>query len=201
MSRGWRLIGEIARFMAVGAISTFVAIVLYNWLAYEPYRIWSPLHGHVTWSYIVSHGIGMLVSYELSRRWTFKQRANAKAGEGFVSYAVINIITMTTIPLGCLWISRHALDLTSPLADNISGNVVGLLLSQVARFYLFRQFVFRRPVFTTHHDVPGRVPLHTSDRLADYLGASAGYDTALPHEGQRPEPRPVERRGSVLDAD
>ncbi|MEX0429440.1 GtrA family protein [Nocardioides sp. DS6] len=146
MSRGWRLLGEIVRFMAVGAISTFVAIVLYNWLAYRPYGIWSPLHGHVTWSYVVSHGVGMLVSYELSRRWTFKQRAGAKAGEGFVSYAVINIITMTTIPLGCLWLSRHALDLTSPLADNISGNVVGLLLSQVARFYLFRQFVFHRKI-------------------------------------------------------
>jgi len=147
MSRGWwRLAGEIARFMAVGAISTLVAIVLYNWLAYEPAGIWSPLHHHVTWSYIVSHGVGMLVSYELSRRWTFKQRAGAKAGEGFLSYAVINIATMTTIPLGCLWLSRHALSLTSPLADNISGNVIGLLLSQVARFYLFRQFVFHRRI-------------------------------------------------------
>jgi len=184
----WRLAGEIARFMAVGAISTLVAIVLYNWLAYAPYGIWSPLHHHVTWSYIVSHGVGMLVSYELSRRWTFKQRAEAKAGEGFVSYAVINIATMTTIPLGCLWLSRHAFSLTSPLADNISGNVVGLLLSQVARFYLFRQFVFHRPVFTTHHE-PGAVPLHTSDRLADYLGSSAGHDTTADDAGDRQTPQ------------
>lgn len=141
-----RLAGEIARFMAVGAISTLVAIVLYNLLAYAPYGIWSPLHHHVTWSYIVSHGVGMVVSYELSRRWTFRSRSATKAGEGFVSYAVINIVTMTTIPLGCLWLSRHAFDLTSPLADNISGNVVGLLLSQIARFYLFRQFVFHRKI-------------------------------------------------------
>jgi putative flippase GtrA len=139
-------VAEAARFMAVGAISTAVAIVLYNWLAYEPYHLWSPLHHHVTWSYIVSHTAGMLVSYELSRRWTFRNRSGNKAGEGFISYAVINIITMTTIPLGCLWLSRHAFDLTSPLADNLSGNVVGLLLSQVARFYLFRTFVFHRPI-------------------------------------------------------
>jgi len=152
-------IAEAVRFMAVGAVSTAVAIVLYNWLAYEPYRLWSPLHDHVTWSYIVSHTAGMLVSYELSRRWTFRNRSGNKAGEGFVSYAVINIITMTTIPLGCLWVSRHGLGLTSPLSDNLSGNVVGLLLSQVARFYLFRRFVFHRPIrYTEVYDDPADEP-------------------------------------------
>ena len=142
--------------MAVGAISTVVAITIYNWLAYEPYDLWSPLHHHVTWSYIVAHTVGMVVSYELSRRWAFRQRSGeTKAGEGFVPYAVINVITMTTIPLGCLWISRHVLELTSPLADNVAGNVVGLLLSQVARYYLFRRFVFQRPIrYTEVYDDP-----------------------------------------------
>ena len=140
------VIAEAARFMAVGLVSTVVAIALYNWLAYAPYHLWSPLHRHITISYIVSHAVGMLVSYELSRRWTFKERADRKPGEGFLSYAIINIITMATIPLGCLWFSRHVMDLTSPLADNVSGNVVGLLLSQVARFFLFRRFVFHRPI-------------------------------------------------------
>src|SRR3954470_14314927 len=124
---------EAGRFMAVGAVSTAVAIVLYNWLAYAPYDLWSPLDGHLTWAYVVSHGVGMLVSYELSRRWTFRQRSGTKAGEGFLSYAVINILTMTTIPLACLWFSRHVLGLTSQLEDNLAANFVGLLLSQVAR--------------------------------------------------------------------
>ncbi|MDH2413734.1 GtrA family protein [Nocardioides sp. CER19] len=156
------VIAEAVRFMAVGLVSTAVAILLYNWLAYEPYHLWSPLHRHVTWSYIVSHGVGMLVSYELSRRWTFRNRSATKPGEGFVSYAVINIITMTTIPLGCLWFSRHALGLTSPLWDNVSGNVVGLLLSQVARFYLFRRFVFHRPIrYTEVYDDPSEGPDET----------------------------------------
>jgi putative flippase GtrA len=141
--------------MAVGAVSTGVAVVLFNWMAYAPYGIWSPLRGRITTSYIASHAIGMLVSYELSRRWTFKQRAERKAGEGFVSYAIINIITMTTIPVGCLWFTRHVLDLQSSLTDNLSGNVVGLLISQVARFYLFRRFVFRRPIhYTEVYDDP-----------------------------------------------
>jgi putative flippase GtrA len=155
VSKWGRIAGEASRFMAVGAISTAVAVVLYNWLAYEPYGLWSPLSGHITISYIVSHAVGMLVSYELSRRWTFKERADRKPGEGFVSYAIINIITMVTIPVGCLWVSRHALGYTSGLADNISGNVVGLLVSQVARFYLFRRFVFKRPIhYTEVYDDP-----------------------------------------------
>ena len=141
--------------MAVGAVSTAVAIALYNWLAYEPYELWSPLSGHLTWAYIVSHGVGMLVSYELSRRWTFRHRSATKPGEGCVSYAVINMLTMTTIPLACLWFSRHVLGLTSQLDDNIAGNLVGLLLSQVARFYLFRRFVFHRPIrYTEVYDDP-----------------------------------------------
>jgi putative flippase GtrA len=150
---------EAVRFVAVGAVSTIVAIAIYNWLAYEPYHLWSPLHHHVTWSYIVAHGFGMLVSYELSRRWTFRDRSATKPGEGFVSYAVINIVTLATIPLGCLWFSRHVLELTSQLADNVSGNVIGLLLSQVARFFLFRRFVFHRPIrYFEVYDDPAEGP-------------------------------------------
>jgi putative flippase GtrA len=153
------VVTEAGRFMAVGAVSTAVAIGLYNWLAYAPYHLWSPLHRHVTWSYMVAHGIGMLVSYELSRRWAFRNRSGNKAGEGFVSYAIINVATMVTIPLGCLWLSRHVLGEVSQLADNLSGNVVGLLLSQAARFFLFRRFVFHRPIrYTEVYDNPSSGP-------------------------------------------
>lgn len=169
--------------MAVGALSTAVAVVLYNWLAYAPFGIWSPLPGHITISYIVSHAVGMLVSYELSRRWTFKQRAEREAGEGFVAYAVINIATMSTIPIGCLWFSRHVLGLTSGLADNMSGNVIGLLISQVARFYLFRTFVFRRPIhYTEVYDDPS-APAEdgtAADRLSEQPTARSTGDPARP---------------------
>lgn len=146
MSVRRRRVGEILRFMAVGAIATTVATVLYNVLAYAPLHLVTPFKGHITWSYVISHGIGMVLSYELSRRWTFQQHGRQSAGEGFVSYAIINVITMVTIPLGCLWLSRHALGLTSPLDDNISGNFVGLVVSQVARYFLFKRFVFHRPI-------------------------------------------------------
>jgi hypothetical protein len=53
----------------------------------------------------------------------------------------INLVTML-IPLTCLWISRNLMGLDDPLSDNVSANVVGLLLANTARFFLFRQYVF-----------------------------------------------------------
>ena len=41
--------------------------------------------------------------------------------------------------------SRNWLGLDDPVSDNLSGVVIGQLLGQVARFYLFRTYVFPRP--------------------------------------------------------
>jgi putative flippase GtrA len=46
------------------------------------------------------------------------------------------------IPVLCLAFSRYVLGLTSVWADNISANVIGLGLSTVARFWVFRRYVF-----------------------------------------------------------
>ena len=61
-----------------------------------------------------------------------------------MAFVGINLLTML-IPIACLWISRNLLGLDDPLSDNISANVVGLLLANAARFFLFRQFVFPHP--------------------------------------------------------
>jgi hypothetical protein len=49
------------------------------------------------------------------------------------------------IPMACLWFSRNGLGLDDPFADNLSGVVIGQLLGQAARFYLFREYVFQAP--------------------------------------------------------
>jgi putative flippase GtrA len=48
----------------------------------------------------------------------------------------------SAIAVGCLAISHYLLGLTSPLADNISANVVGLILGTAFRFWAYRTFVF-----------------------------------------------------------
>jgi putative flippase GtrA len=143
VSRRQRLVGEVLRFMAVGLISTGSAVVLYNLLAYG--IVPTPLDGHRTTSYYLANGVGMVISYEMSRRWTFRHHTVENAGLGFISYAVINILSFT-IPVGCMWLTRHVFGWTSPLADNLAGNVVGQLVAQVVRFFLFKRFVFQRPI-------------------------------------------------------
>jgi putative flippase GtrA len=46
------------------------------------------------------------------------------------------------IGLACLAVSHYVLGLTSPLADNVSSNVVGLALGTTFRFTLYRAWVF-----------------------------------------------------------
>ena len=46
------------------------------------------------------------------------------------------------IGLLCLWVSHYVLGFTSILADNISGNVIGLALGTAFRFTLYKLWVF-----------------------------------------------------------
>jgi putative flippase GtrA len=87
----------------------------------------------------------MVVSYRLSRSWTFRHRPPVHADGGRTAFFLINLVTLP-LAVGTLWFSRHVLGLTDPLADNVAGNVVGALIGQAARFYLFRRYVFRTPV-------------------------------------------------------
>ena len=48
------------------------------------------------------------------------------------------------VALACLGVSHYGLHLTSAFADNISANVVGLVLGSLLRFVAYRQWVFRR---------------------------------------------------------
>ena len=46
------------------------------------------------------------------------------------------------IAVGCLGFSHYILGLDNPVADNISANVVGLVLGTVFRFWSYRKWVF-----------------------------------------------------------
>ncbi len=132
---------ELGRFLAVGGIATLVALVIFNSLVHVPH---APLDDHPILGYILANTVGMVISYELSRAWTWRHRPPSQPDGGRTRYFLINAVTMS-LPVACLWISRHALG-DSPLADNLSANVVGLMLGQAARFYLFRTYVFQRPI-------------------------------------------------------
>ena len=147
MSHRWRrLLTEAYRFLAVGGLATIVAFLIFNFLVHGFATGYdAPLSGQPYLAYLIANVIGMAVSYRGSRTWVFKDRPPRTADGGRLMFIAINLGTML-IPMACLWFSRNVLGLDDPYSDNLAANVVGLFLAMVARFYLFRTLVFRRPV-------------------------------------------------------
>lgn len=131
-----------------------VALIVFNLLVhglggwYEP-----PLRGNAIGGYILGHTIGMVISYTGNRVYAFRERETVHADGGVGLFFVINVVTMA-LPVACLWFTHEALGLDSAISDNIAANLVGQPLGLVARFYLFRRFVFRRPVPLMQMNLP-----------------------------------------------
>jgi putative flippase GtrA len=136
---------EAGRFMVTGGLSTLTSVAVFNFLAHGLYLTSHPwLVDHAILAFVIANVCGMLVSYRLSRHWAFRHRPPVHADGGRTAFFAINLVTMP-LAIACLWVSRHVLHLTDPVSDNLAGNVVGQLIGQAARFYLFRRYVFRQP--------------------------------------------------------
>jgi putative flippase GtrA len=141
-TRARRLLTEVGRFLAVGGVATLVSLLLFNLLVHGG---GAPLADDPVLAYVAANTVGMLVGYQGNRWWVFRHRPPVDAVGGFGAYVVINLATMT-LPVACLLVSREVLGLDDPVSDNVAANVVGLALGVGARFWLFRRFVFKRPV-------------------------------------------------------
>ncbi len=163
MGERWqRFTAEAGRFLAVGALATIVALIIFNFLVHGFGAMGNaPLNDHAELAYLLANGVGMLISFRGSKRWAFRDRETRHADGGVSAFIVINLVTMV-IPMACLWISRNGLGLDDPISDNIAANVIGLAMANAARFFLFRVYVFRRP----------RMPFHLNfgrDEIEDQL--------------------------------
>jgi putative flippase GtrA len=148
---------EIGRFMVTGGLSTLVSFSVFNFLVHGLYLTSDPwLEAQPLTALVLANLVGMMVSYQLTRHWAFRHRPPVHPDGGRTAFFLINIVTLP-LAVGTLWFSRHVLGLTDPVSDNLFGNVIGALIGQVARFYLFRRFVFRQPV--TRQDLEHPVSL------------------------------------------
>jgi putative flippase GtrA len=133
---------EAAKFGAVGAVSYVVDTYVYNLLRTG---VWpldeAPLAHKPLLSKVVSVFVATVVAWLGNRYWTFRHRRRAALRSEFGLFVVMNIGGLA-ISLGCLGISHYLLGLTSPLADNISGNGIGIILGTLFRFWAYRAFVF-----------------------------------------------------------
>lgn len=143
MGKSKRLLGESGKFAVVGIVATIVSVLTFNLLVHGYWFIdEAPLQDHAILAYVIASAAGMVVSYRGSRSWAFSEREPTHPDGGRTAFLVINVVTML-LPIACLWFTRNVLGLEDPFSDNISANVVGLFLGFVARFFLFRRFVFR----------------------------------------------------------
>ncbi len=76
------------------------------------------------------------------RHLTYRTRRGHPLGREVALFAAANVGGLL-IAAGCLGISHYVLGFTSPLADNISGNLIGVALGTLFRLFAYRFFVFR----------------------------------------------------------
>jgi putative flippase GtrA len=90
---------------------------------------------------IVSSIVSTVAAWVANRLWTFRARRRLDIGVEFAEFAVVAAVG-GGIGVACLWVSHYLLGFDTLLADNISGNVIGLVLATTFRFLAYRYWVF-----------------------------------------------------------
>lgn len=134
-----RLWHEVAKFGVVGLFAFVIDVGLFNLLRFAGGE--GPMYDKPLTAKVVSVAVATTFSYFGNRYWTFRHRGRTSFHREYLLFFVLNGVGML-IAVGCLWISHYLLGFTSPLADNISANVVGLVLGTLFRFWSYRRWVF-----------------------------------------------------------
>lgn len=137
------LVREMLKFGVVGAVAFVVDIGLFNLLRFGGGE--GVLYDKPITAKAISVTVATLVAWLGNRYWTFRHRRRKAMTHELLLFVVFNVAGMG-IALACLAISHYLLGLTSPLADNISANGVGLVLGTLFRFWAYRTFVFKGDV-------------------------------------------------------
>jgi len=132
--------GQLARFGVVGLFGFVVDVGVFNLLRatlLEP----SVVHEGPFIAKVISTCLAIATNYVGNRYWTFGATRRSQVAREGLEFVLVSVGGML-ITLACLWVSHYALGFTSVLADNISGNVIGLGLGTVFRFAFYRSWVF-----------------------------------------------------------
>jgi hypothetical protein len=130
---------EVMKFGVVGLVALVVDVGLFNVLRFAGGE--GPLYDKPITAKAISVIVATTVAYTGNRLWTFKERGRTSVLREYGLFFLLNGIAMC-IALACLWFSHYALGLDSPIADNISANVIGLGLGTLFRFWSYRKWVF-----------------------------------------------------------
>jgi len=134
------LVRYALKFGVIGLAGYFIDVVVFNAL-----RLGVSGTGHFFQSpigaKIVSVTVATLLTWFGNRYWTFREHRRKNFLLELFEFSAVAIGGLG-IGLLCLWISHYVLGFTSLLADNISTNIIGLVLGTAFRFLLYRFWVY-----------------------------------------------------------
>ncbi|BAK34370.1 hypothetical protein MLP_13560 [Microlunatus phosphovorus NM-1] len=132
---------EAIKFGIVGLTGVALQFVVFNVLRYAGAGGEGVLAAKPITAQVIAIGAATVITYLGNRYWTYHHRERGNPLRELPIFILLNGIAIA-IGAACLAFSHYVLGLTSPLADNLSGNVIGLGLGTLFRFWSYRKFVF-----------------------------------------------------------
>jgi putative flippase GtrA len=133
-----RLIPQLVKFGAVGAVGFVVNLVVFNGLMLT---VFAGVHHGTIYATVIATFLAIVTNWIGNRFWAFSGQRQSNAVREGIEFFLVSLAGMG-IPLLCVWISHYVLGYVSLVADNIAINVVGLALGMLFRFALYRWWVF-----------------------------------------------------------
>jgi putative flippase GtrA len=132
------LLRELSKFGTVGSIAFAIDLVIFNVLLQAG--------SETLLAKTISTVIATTLAFLGNRFWTWRHREHRHMARQYTTFFLLNAVGLG-IGLSCLAISHYGLGqiwpaLQTPLADNISGQLVGTALGTLFRFWSYRRFVF-----------------------------------------------------------
>lgn len=130
---------ELGKFGVIGLVAYVIDLTVFNLLRFAGGE--GPLFDKPLTAKVISVLVATTFAYFGNRHWTFRDRTRSSFRREYTLFFVFNAVGMV-ISLSCLWISHYLLGFESALADNISANVIGLVLGTIFRFWGYHNWVF-----------------------------------------------------------
>jgi len=127
----------VLTFLAVGGAGYVTDVAAFNWFRGQPVVGGANPIG----AKIAAVAVAMVVTYLGNRTLTWRGLGSTSRRRELGLFAVFNLAGLL-ISVLALAVSHDVLGLTSRLADNLSGNVVGVGLGTAFRYWAYRRYVF-----------------------------------------------------------
>ncbi len=127
-------------FLVVGGVAFLVDAATFNLLVFGLTGD-GPLYDLPLVAKSVAIVVATVVTYVGNRYWTFGTRSLQRRFSRYVVFVALNVVAVL-LQLACLAFSRYVLGFEGPVADNVSGTLVGQALATVFRFVTYDRWVF-----------------------------------------------------------